>query len=81
MTHKDYISQLNKQFGRDKYVVFEEGKGGLPCVSLHHTNDSSAQIYLLGATVTSYKTSNGYEVIFVSNKAVYEEKKAIRGGK
>ncbi|CAM9366949.1 unnamed protein product [Phaeothamnion confervicola] len=35
---------------------------------------------LAGATVTSFKSSDGTELLFVSEKAVFDGKKAIRGG-
>ncbi|KAJ3317994.1 hypothetical protein HDU76_000989 [Blyttiomyces sp. JEL0837] len=40
---------------------------------------SSAEIYLHGATVTSFKL-NGKEKLFVSTKAILDGSKAIRGG-
>ncbi|KAI9341903.1 galactose mutarotase-like domain-containing protein [Obelidium mucronatum] len=40
---------------------------------------SSAEIYLFGATVTSWKVA-GHEKLFLSNKAVLDGSKAVRGG-
>lgn len=54
------------------------GACGLPKVVLS-TADASAEIYLHGATLTSWKVG-GEELIFVSPKAVFEPPKAIRGG-
>merc|ERR1711907_828420 len=56
------------------------GSGGLDTVVLRHGSGASAQIYLLGATLCSYKTPNGQEQIFVSPGAIFDGKKAIRGG-
>jgi len=47
---------------------------------LKHANGSTAQIYLNGAHITSYRTASGKEVLFMSTKAVYQEKKPLRGG-
>jgi glucose-6-phosphate 1-epimerase len=57
-----------------------KGKGDLDTVVLRHCSGASAQIYLLGATLCSYKTPNGKEQIFVSPGAIFDGKKAIRGG-
>lgn len=40
----------------------------------------SVTVHLYGATVTSWKTSNGEEQLFLSEKAVLDGSKAIRGG-
>lgn len=49
-------------------------------VLLKHSSGSSAEIYLHGATVTSWKTSDGTEQLFLSSKALLDGSKAIRGG-
>lgn len=56
------------------------GEGDLQYVQLTNNNGASVQIYLLGATVTSYKTEKGEDVIFQSSKAIFKDGKAIRGG-
>jgi glucose-6-phosphate 1-epimerase len=56
-----------------------KGKGDLDTVILRQ-GGSSAEIYLLGATLTSFKTADGLEQIFVSPGAIFDGKKAIRGG-
>eukprot|EP00927_Polykrikos_kofoidii_P060745 TRINITY_DN55668_c0_g1_i1.p1 TRINITY_DN55668_c0_g1~~TRINITY_DN55668_c0_g1_i1.p1 ORF type:complete len:300 (+),score=53.64 TRINITY_DN55668_c0_g1_i1:85-984(+) len=62
-------------------VVMEEGEGGLQKVVMTHPSRASAEIYLWGATLTSYKSDGGTkENIFVSPGAVWDGKKAIRGG-
>ncbi|CAJ1450987.1 unnamed protein product [Effrenium voratum] len=57
-----------------------KGQGDLDTVELRHASGASAQIYLFGATLTSYKTPDGVERIFVSPGAIFDGKKAIRGG-
>ena len=56
------------------------GNGGLEKVILKHESGVSAEVYLWGATLTSYKTADGIERIFVSPGALFDGKKAIRGG-
>ncbi|XP_077989202.1 uncharacterized protein LOC144443549 [Glandiceps talaboti] len=48
-------------------------------VVLERSANTSVTVHLHGATVISWKC-NGEEMIFISNKAVYDNKKAIRGG-
>merc|ERR1711869_154054 len=57
-----------------------KGKGDMDTVVLKHSSGASAEIYLFGATLTSYKTADGKEQIFVSPGALFDGKKAIRGG-
>jgi D-hexose-6-phosphate mutarotase len=57
-----------------------KGKGDLDTFVLRHSSGASAEIYLLGATLCSYKTPDGKEKIFVSPGAIFDGKKAIRGG-
>lgn len=57
-----------------------EGQGGLKKVSLQHKSGASAEVYLWGATLTSYRSPCGKEHIFVSPGAIWDGKKAIRGG-
>jgi len=49
-------------------------------VSVQHTaSGASAEVYLHGATVTSWKVKD-QERLFVSTRAILDESKAIRGG-
>lgn len=61
-----------------------EGLGGLRKIELFLFRDdesivSSCEIYLFGATVTSWKREYR-EHIFISDKAIFNGTKAIRGG-
>ena len=56
------------------------GVNGMPRVVLSHPSGSSAEIYLNGAHVTSWKPAGGAERLFVSEAATFQEGKAIRGG-
>lgn len=68
-----------KKFEIPSHVQILENNG-MTLVQLTHANGSSAQVYLLGATVTSYRTAKKEEVLFLSSKAIFKEGKAIRGG-
>ena len=46
----------------------------------HEASGAEAQVNLFGATVTSFKSADGKEHLFVSKDALYNGKKAIRGG-
>ncbi|KAK1366769.1 Glucose-6-phosphate 1-epimerase [Heracleum sosnowskyi] len=60
-------------------VEVVKGINGLDKVVLREIR-SSAEIYLYGAHVTSWKNDYGEELLFVSNKAIFKPPKAIRGG-
>jgi len=55
-----------------------EGVNGLPKIILEG-NEQSCEIYLYGCTITSWKV-RGVEKLFVSELAVFDGVKAIRGG-
>ncbi|XP_030943314.1 putative glucose-6-phosphate 1-epimerase [Quercus lobata] len=56
------------------------GINGLDKVVLRDPRGSSAEVYLYGAHVTSWKNDHGEELLFVSSKAIFKPPKAIRGG-
>jgi glucose-6-phosphate 1-epimerase len=64
----------------DQSHLLEEGINGLPKVRLESPGGASAEIYLHGAHVTSWKTPDGIERLYLSKRAVFQEGKAIRGG-
>ncbi|XP_068332415.1 putative glucose-6-phosphate 1-epimerase isoform X1 [Pyrus communis] len=57
-----------------------KGINGLDKLVLHDPRGSSAEVYLYGAHVTSWKNDHGEELLFVSSKAIFKPPKAIRGG-
>ncbi|CAM9780407.1 unnamed protein product, partial [Chrysoparadoxa australica] len=52
---------------------------GQPAVLLTSGQGDTAELQLFGATVTSYK-KGGKELLWLSSQAIYNNKKAIRGG-
>ncbi|CAN6677745.1 unnamed protein product [Malus baccata var. baccata] len=61
-------------------VESSKGVNGLDKLVLHDPRGSSAEVYLYGAHVTSWKNDHGEELLFVSSKAIFKPPKAIRGG-
>jgi glucose-6-phosphate 1-epimerase len=57
-----------------------EGSGGLRKVVLRHPCGSSADVYLHGAHVTSWRDPSGAERLFLSSASNFAADKAIRGG-
>ncbi|CAI9298120.1 unnamed protein product [Lactuca saligna] len=64
----------------NKSVEITKGINGLDKVILREINGSSAEVYLYGGHVTSWKNEHGEELLFVSSKAIFKPPKAIRGG-
>ncbi|CAN1121426.1 Putative glucose-6-phosphate 1-epimerase [Linum perenne] len=63
-----------------KFVEFCKGVNGLDKVILREVRGHSAEVYLNGAQVTSWKNEHGEELLFLSTKAVFKPPTAIRGG-
>uniref|UniRef100_A0A7S2WLW6 glucose-6-phosphate 1-epimerase n=1 Tax=Rhizochromulina marina TaxID=1034831 RepID=A0A7S2WLW6_9STRA len=57
-----------------------KGLGGLQMIRMTHSSGCVCEVYLWGATVTSYRLGSGKEILFVSPDAVFDGVKAIRGG-
>lgn len=57
-----------------------KGVNGLEKVILRESRGSSAEIYLYGGHVTSWKNDHKDELLFVSSKALFKPPKPIRGG-
>ncbi|KAJ4957711.1 hypothetical protein NE237_024822 [Protea cynaroides] len=57
-----------------------KGINGLDKIILREVRGSSAEVYLFGGQVTSWKNDHGEELLFLSSKAVFKPPKPIRGG-
>ncbi len=73
------IEELNQRFAIAGVAQITAGKGGLPRVSVS-TPAATAEIYLHGAQLTSWRPAGGEEVIFLSAQSQFEPGRAIRGG-
>ena len=73
------IDELNQRFEIPGIAQVLAGTGNLPKVRVT-TPSASAEIYLHGAQITSWRPSNSEEVLFLSEHSRWEEGRAIRGG-
>ncbi|XP_024540682.1 putative glucose-6-phosphate 1-epimerase [Selaginella moellendorffii] len=73
------VESMNKHFGI-KGIEVESGLGDLPKVVLCSSEGSTAEIYLFGACITSWRTVSGDELLFVRPDAVFDGTKPISGG-
>ena len=62
----------------DRHIA--NGKGGLPVATLSHPSGVSCEVVVAGAHVTSWKTKDGVERLFVSSASKFGSGAAIRGG-
>lgn len=56
------------------------GRNGMPKAVLAHASGSTAELYLHGAHLTSWTTSDGDEMLFVSEHSAFASDREIRGG-
>jgi glucose-6-phosphate 1-epimerase len=73
------IAALNHLFGIPGIAEIVAGNGGLAKVRVT-TTAASAEIYLHGAQVTSWRPAGAEEAIFLSKHSRWEDGRAIRGG-
>lgn len=74
------IEELNEKFGIPGSVAVVAGECGTPKVVLTHEGGASAEVYLFGACITSWKQATGDEVLYVRPDAVFDKSKPISGG-
>lgn len=79
MSEPSQIDVLNRAFGIAGVVEVVVGNGGLLklCIT---TEQASAEIYLHGAQMTSWRPAGCEEVLFLSEHSHWQDGKAIRGG-
>jgi len=73
------IDELNQRFAIAGVAQVTAGNGGLPRLNIS-TPIASAEIYLHGAQVTSWRPAGAEEVILLSQHSQFEVGRAIRGG-
>jgi len=78
MTVSD-IASVNERFGIDGTVHFGEGINSMPKAELTF-NEARLELYLQGAHITRYQPAAGIEVLWMSDSALYQPGKALRGG-
>jgi glucose-6-phosphate 1-epimerase len=73
------IDELNRRFAVSGVASVTAGNNGLPRVCAN-IPAATAEIYLHGAQLTSWRPAGAEEVIFLSKHAQWEQGRAIRGG-
>ncbi len=73
------VAELNQRFGVSGVAQISEGMGGLPRIAIT-MQAATAEIYLHGAHLTSWRPAGAEEVIFVSGQSAWAAGHAIRGG-
>lgn len=74
------INQLNHEFAIDGQLKFVANTDGFPLIQINNFH-SAALISLYGGQILSFKPHNAaYDLLFLSENAIYKEGKAIRGG-
>ena len=73
------IEELDRRFAITGVAHVVAGNGGLPKVRITSPM-ASAEIYLHGAQVTSWRPAGAEEVLFLGEHALWEDGHAIRGG-
>ena len=79
MENKAGVAGLSERFAIPGVAQVVSGNGGFPRIVIE-TSAATAEIYLYGAQVTSWKPAGTDEVLFVSDKSYWEVGRAIRGG-
>ncbi|GAX79977.1 hypothetical protein CEUSTIGMA_g7416.t1 [Chlamydomonas eustigma] len=74
------VAELQEKYGIAGSVEVVSGTAGSTKVVLKHGCGSSAEVYLYGACVTSWKQASGDEVLYVRPDAVFDKSKPISGG-
>jgi glucose-6-phosphate 1-epimerase len=73
------IAELDRRFGIPGSARVLQGNGGLAKVAIN-TRETTGEMYLHGAQVTSWQPRGAEEVLFVSAKSRWVDGRAIRGG-
>jgi len=79
MADLSQVDALNHQFGISGIAQLVSGNGGLPKLVIT-TSSASAEIYLHGAQVTSWRPTGAEDVLFLSKHSHWKDGRAIRGG-
>lgn len=73
------LSKIREAFNNCQQVTFDQTESGQLFLNVEN-QWAKAQVYLQGAHITSYQPVSGDECLWLSDCAVYEKDKAIRGG-
>lgn len=73
------VHDLNQQFSIQGHLQIVEGEAGFHFIKIHN-DKADALISLYGGQVLSYQKRQRPEVFFLSDRAYYQNGKAIKGG-
>jgi glucose-6-phosphate 1-epimerase len=74
------VASLNRFYSRHKKLFFEEGPNGFPLLKIR-TERARATVAMYGAQLVSYKPGHSaHDLFYLSEQAIYQPGKAIRGG-
>ena len=79
MVYSANLHDLSQQFGIPGRAQVVAGNNGLPKVQIS-TERATAEMYLHGAHVTSWRPTHSQEIIFLSKQSRWQDGRAIRGG-
>lgn len=74
------VQEYSSQFAIKDRLSFAHTEPGLIKAVMENGSAARAEVYLQGATVTSWIPYGGSEVLFLSRQAEFKTDKAIRGG-
>lgn len=74
------INDLNQKYSKNRHILFKELTPGFPVIEVN--NDwASATVCLYGGQLLSFQPHGQIQPVFwLSDKAIYQSRKAIRGG-
>ena len=72
------LDTLNATHGQPGQLWFAAGPGGLPFIHIHNAH-AQAHMSLYGGQVLSFRPHTQTDLLFLSDRAVYQPGKAIRG--
>lgn len=73
------LDTLNATHGQPGQLWFAAGPGGLPFIHIHNAH-AQAHMSLYGGQVLSFRPYTQTDLLFLSDKALFQSGKAIRGG-
>ena len=74
------IDQLNNEFAIEGQLEFVAGKGGFPLASIDNGKARALVSVYAGQVLSFQPTDQSDDLLFVSDKAYYQDGKAIKGG-
>lgn len=78
--NQSYLQHCQEQYGQPGLIDFRSGVNGLPKAVLQHPSGSRAEIYLHGAAVTSWRHSDGHEMLHLREGNAFDGEQPINGG-